>query len=65
MNNVMISQLKQVSAEMKVLMNQSKEGGQKFNKPEQDLFEQLSAEREELLSNIIFHGHFTTNSNVK
>ena len=53
MSAVMIRQLKRVSAEMKVIMNKPAENGRKINREEQDLLEQLSAQRDEILSNII------------
>ena len=62
MNTVMINQLKHVSAEMKAIMNKSTENGLIINREEQNLLDQLSAERDELLANIIYHGHGTNNS---
>ena len=53
MNAVMIRQLKRVSAELKEIMNKSAENGRTINREEQDLLEQLSAQRDEILSNII------------
>ena len=65
MNTIMINQLKQVSADMKAIMNKAEENGRIFTREDQELLDQLSSERDELLSNIIFHGHGTHHSNFK
>ena len=63
MNTIMINQLKQVSADMKAIMNKSNENGRIISREDQDLLDQLSSERDELLSSIIFHGEGTNHSN--
>ncbi len=57
MGNVKFEELKQISAEMKAIANRSKQENRKTNKEEQDLLDQLAADREELLSNMIYHGY--------
>ena len=57
MNSVKFEELKQISAEIKAILNRSEEEGRRTNKKEQDLLDQLAADREELLSNMIYHGY--------
>ena len=57
MNSVKFEELKQISAEMKAIVNSSEQEGRKTNKEEQNLLDQLAADREELLSNMIYHGY--------
>ena len=57
MSNVMFAELKQISAEMKTIVNKTEEDGRMANREEKELLGLLSADREELLSSIVFHGY--------
>lgn len=57
MSNTMFEELKQISTEMKTIVNKTEEGGRNANQEEKDLLGLLSADREELLSSIVFHGY--------
>ncbi len=57
MNSIKFEELKQISAEMKTILNRSEQEGWKPNREEQDLLDQLAADREELLGSIIYHGY--------
>ena len=53
----MFEELKQISTEMKTIVNKTEEDGCNANQEEKDLLGLLSADREELLSSIVFHGY--------
>ncbi len=56
MCNAMFEELKQISAEMKNIVNKSKVDSRQTNQEKQELLDLLATDREELLSRIIFHG---------
>ncbi len=57
MNRVMFEELKQISTEMKAIVNRSEQDGRKANREEQDVLDKLVADREELLGDMIFQGY--------
>ena len=57
MSRVMFEEVKQISAEMKVIVNRSEQEGRRMNKEEQEALDQLTTDREVLLCDIIFHGY--------
>lgn len=59
MNSIKFEELKQISAEMKTIIKRSAQEGRKPNKEEQNLLDQLTADREVLLSNMIYYGNGT------
>ena len=57
MGNVKFEELKHISAKIKAIVKRSEQEARKTNKEEQNLLDQLAADREELLSNMIYHGY--------
>ena len=57
MSRAMFTELKQVCAEMKAIVERSEREGRRTSRQEQDLLNQLAATRETLLGDIICHGH--------
>ena len=57
MSRVDFEELKQISAEIKAIQDRSKQDGQQMSKEEQDMLDQLAADREMLLSDMIYHGY--------
>jgi len=54
MNKVIIDQVRQVSAEMKAIRTRIEQEDRQVDKQEQGQYEQLHAERDELMGNIFF-----------
>lgn len=57
MNRVMFEELKQISAKMKAIANRTEQDGRKTNREEQAVLNQLTANKEELLSDMFFQGY--------
>ena len=57
MSKVMFEDLKRIDEEMKRIGKRSEEEGRKFSREEQDVLDQLAADKEELMGNIIFYGY--------
>jgi hypothetical protein len=57
MSRVMLEEVKQISAEMKAIVNRSEQEGRKPNREEQEALDQLTTDREVLLCDIIFPGY--------
>ncbi len=55
MSNVKFEELRQISDEIRAIVNRSEQEDRKTNKEEQDLLDRLVADREELLSNMLYH----------
>ena len=53
----MFEELKQISAEMKAIANRIEQYGWKTNREEQAVLNQLTANKEELLSDMFFQGY--------
>lgn len=58
MNEMMIDRIKQISIEMKTIVSYSLENGRTTNMEEQDRLDNLADEREELISRVIYYGHY-------
>ena len=57
MTRVIFEEIKQISAEMKAIAYQAEQAHRKTNREEQDILDQLTTDREELLVDIFFHGY--------
>ncbi len=57
MSKVMFDDLKRIDTEMKRIAKRSEKEGRLFSKEEQDVLDQLAADKEELMSNLIFYGY--------
>ena len=57
MSRVSFEVLEHICAEMKAIENRSKQDGREMSKEEQDKLDQLAADREELLGEMIYHGY--------
>ena len=57
MNNMILEEIKQVSAQIRSIENGSGRMGYKTGADEHTKLEQLSASREELISEVVFHGY--------
>jgi hypothetical protein len=57
MTRVIFEEIKQISAEMKAIAYQAERARRNTNREEQNILDQLSADREELLVDIFFHGY--------
>jgi hypothetical protein len=57
----MFEELKQISTEMKAIVNRSEQEGRKMSREEQEALDRLTTDRDVLLSDIVFHGYNTTN----
>ncbi len=57
MSKVDFEELKQISAEIKAIQNRSKQDDRQMSKEEQDMLDQLAANKEDLLDDTIFHGY--------
>jgi hypothetical protein len=53
----MLEEVKQISSEMKAIVNRSEQEDRKMNREEQEVLDQLTTDREVLLGDIIFHGY--------
>jgi hypothetical protein len=58
MSKIMIDRIKQISIEMKAIVNRSQEDGRITNMEDQDRLEHLAEERDELISCAIFYGRY-------
>ncbi len=57
MSKVDFEELKQISAEMKAIENKSEQDGRKMNRKERDVLDKLAADKDDLLTDMIFHGY--------
>jgi hypothetical protein len=57
MSRVVFEELKRISAEMKTIGNRSKPGARKTNRKEQERLNTLTADRDVLLGEFVFHGY--------
>ena len=57
MSRVDIEELKRISAEIKAIESRSKQDGRQMSDEDQDLLDQLAANKEDLLDDAIFHGY--------
>ena len=57
MSRVDFQELKQISAEIKAIVNRSEQDGRQMNREEQAMLDQLAARKEDLLNDTIFHGY--------
>ena len=57
MSKVMFDDLKRIDAEMKRIAKRSDKEGRRISREEQDVLDQLAADKEELMGNIIFYGY--------
>ncbi len=57
MSKVMFDDLKRIDGEMKRIAKRSDKEGRLISKEEQDVLDQLAADKEELMGNIIFYGY--------
>ena len=57
MSRVDFEELKQISAEIRAIRNKSEQDGRQMSRKEKDMLEQLAANKEDLLSDTIFHGY--------
>ena len=57
MSKVMFDDLKRIDGEMKRIAKRSEKEGRLPSKEEQDVLDQLAADKAELMGNIIFYGY--------
>ena len=57
MSRVNFEELEQISAEIKAIQNRSEQDGRQMSREEQDVLDQLEANKEDLLDDTIFHGY--------
>ncbi|MCP4410283.1 MAG: hypothetical protein GY807_21565 [Gammaproteobacteria bacterium] len=57
MSMAMSEELKQISAEMKAIVNRAAQEGRKTNREEQEALDQLTTDKEVLVGDLIFHGY--------
>ncbi len=55
MSRVDFEELKQISAEIRAIRNRSEQDGRQTNRKEKEMLEQLAANKEDILSDTIFH----------
>ncbi len=57
MSRVNFEELEQISAKIKAIQNRSEQDGRQMSREEQDVLDQLEANKEDLLDDTIFHGY--------